>query len=92
MWRRDSAELYFQDTDQYLMSVPVLRGAVPVQEAPARLFALPIVPAPAGIDPRLHYAPTPRGDRFLINETVDHGRHQPITIVLNQLSELRRPR
>lgn len=89
VWRSDSAELYFLDAEQQLMAVPIQPGAVPVGAAPARLFSLPIVPSPPAIDPRLHYAPTRRGDRFLVNETVEQRNSAPITIVLNSSARFR---
>lgn len=88
-WRPDSSELYFVDPEQRLMAVPIQRGGVPVGTAPAPLFSLPVVPTPPGIDPRQLYAPTRRGDRFLVNQTVEQGNSPPITIVLNLTERLR---
>jgi Tol biopolymer transport system component len=88
-WRSDSAELYYIDRDQHLMAVKVRRAPTPLEGPPTRLFALPVVPTPPGIDPRLMYAPTSSGDRFLVNSAVEAGSQLPLTIVSNILERLR---
>lgn len=89
LWRRDSAELYYIDPDQHLVAASVSSTAPPINGQPARLFALPIVPTPPGIDPRLMYAATARGDRFLVNTSTEAGSVLPLTVVLNLSASLR---
>ena len=88
-WRRDGRELFYIAPDKKLMAVQVTAGASFESGAPAALFATR-VPATGLTDNRNHYVPGPDGQRFLVNNLVEEGNTQPITLVLNWAAGLKR--
>ena len=79
-WRDDGRELYYVAPDRTIISVPVTPGAALQLGTPTPLFhANPL--ADVG------YAPSPDGQRFLVN-SADTG-FQPPTVVLNWPTEVK---
>ena len=70
-----------------LMSVTVQPGLTTEFGVPAILFQTPIAGPNLGLD---HYAVTRDGQRFLILSSTESAASQPITVVLNWTSLLRR--
>jgi Tol biopolymer transport system component len=87
MWRRDGKELFYNDLDNRLMSVPVTTGSVFQAGAPQVLFQLPRRDGDAFIPPR--WSPSPDGKRFLfVAPTTQEG--VPFTVVLNWQAGLKK--
>jgi hypothetical protein len=85
-WRGDGKELYYLALDGKIMSVTVNTTGEFAADVPAMLF-----------DPRLPiaqvlnmYAPSPDGQRFLVDLPESGGRQDPMTLVLNWNAEMKR--
>jgi len=88
-WRRDGRELFYIAPDKKLMAVQITAGASFESGAPVALFTTR-VPATGLTDDRNHYVTAPDGQRFLVNNLVEEGTTQPITLVLNWAAGLKR--
>lgn len=88
-WRRDGRELFYVTPDKRLMAAAVTPGASFEAGAPATLFATRI-PTTSSIDDRNSFVPAADGQRFLVNNLVEEGNTQPITLVLNWAAGLNR--
>ena len=90
MWRRDGKELFYVSPDNSLMSVSVSAGGATLDFGrPALLFAT-VMPVGGIADDRNNYAPSPDGQRFLISTLADSTNLQPLILVLNWGSELKK--
>ncbi len=87
-WRRDGKELFYLAPDKRLMAGPVAAGASFEAGAPVALFPTRVPRADLTGD-RNHFAVTPDGQRFLVNNLLEEGNTQPITLVLNWASALK---
>jgi serine/threonine protein kinase/Tol biopolymer transport system component len=88
-WRRDGRELFYMAPDKKLMAVPIVPGDSFAPGSPIALFATH-VPAGSLTGNRNHYLVALDGKRFLVNDLLDEGNTQPITIVLNWAAALKR--
>jgi len=90
-WRRDGKELFYVAPDQKLMAVPVTADSSLAFAAgtPTPLFQVKMIPLPP-TQPRLQYAATANGNRFLVNTVVEPASPSPITVVLNWAAGLKR--
>jgi eukaryotic-like serine/threonine-protein kinase len=85
-WRSDGREIYYLSEDRKLMAVSV--GPGPSFGVPQTLFQTRV---PAGVNSnRTHYVPSRDGRRFLVNTQVDDPSPNPITVVLNWTSGLKK--
>jgi serine/threonine-protein kinase len=83
VWQRDGQELFYVSPDQKMMAVPIRLGATVEPGTPHELFVT------AGMT---GYAPSPDGQRFLVNVPVgsDNTAAPPITVVLNWTAAFRK--
>jgi serine/threonine protein kinase len=88
-WRPDGKELYYLAPDRNLMAVPVTPSASFDAGRPQVLFTTRM-PATGITDDRNSYIPSPDGNRFLLTKLVDDLNAQPLTLVLNWASELKK--
>ena len=88
-WSGNGKELFYIAPDKNLMAVPITPGASFEVGVPVTLFRTR-VPATAMVAERNNYVPMPDGQRFLINNLVEGGNTQPITVVLNWAANLKR--
>ncbi len=88
-WRRDGRELFYIAPDKTLMAVPIAAGNSFEPGSPVALFATSIPLGSLTAD-RNHFVVAADGQRFLINNLVDEGSKQPITLVLNWATDLKR--
>ena len=88
-WRRDGKELFYLSTDLKLMAVPIKLGTTVEPGTPQELFAT--AAAAFGIGP-IGYAPSPDGERFLVNVPAggEGATTAPITVVLNWQAGLKK--
>ena len=85
-WRADGREIYYLSEDRKLMAVSV--GTAPAFGVPKVLFQ---TRAPEGVTSRrTHYVPSRDGKRFLINTQTGDLLPNPITVVFNWQTELRK--
>jgi serine/threonine protein kinase/Tol biopolymer transport system component len=87
-WRRDGRELFYLAPDKTLMAVPIAAGNSLEPGTPATLFATQ-VPSTGLTGDRNHFIVTADGQRFLVNNVIDAGNKQPITLVLNWAANLK---
>ena len=87
-WRRDGRELFYLTPDKKIMAVTVTPGASFETGAPVTLFATR-VPTTGLTDDRNNFVPSADGQRFLVNNLVEEGNTQPVTLVLNWASALK---
>jgi hypothetical protein len=82
-WRRDGKELFYFSADQKLMAVPIKLSTSVEPGTPQELFTN------AGLT---GYAPSPDGQRFLVNVPADGeaAAAPPITVVLNWTAGLKK--
>ena len=82
-WRRDGKEIFFVSLDGYITAAPVSRSRSGGLEigAPAPLFPVEITGGPVLLNNTAHYWPTPDGQRFLVNVSIDPT--PPITLLYN---------
>ncbi|HVG30478.1 MAG TPA: protein kinase [Pyrinomonadaceae bacterium] len=88
-WRRDGRELFYLAPDKTLMAVPVAAGDSFEPGSPVALFATR-VPGGSLTGDRNHFVAAADGQRFLVNNLVDEGNTQPLTLVLNWAASLKR--
>jgi WD40 repeat protein len=85
-WRSDGREIYYLSEDRKLMAVSV--GPGPSFGVPHTLFQTRV---PAGVNSnRTHYVPSRDGRRFLVNTQIGDPSPNPITVVLNWTSGLKK--
>jgi hypothetical protein len=86
-WRRDGKELFYISSDRKLMAVEVKEnGATLESSVPKALFEMRIRGLPG---PRNYYDVSHDGQRFLVASTPEDAATQPMTVVLNWLSDLK---
>ncbi|MEP6782113.1 MAG: protein kinase [Acidobacteriota bacterium] len=83
-WRRDMKEIFYVSLDSKVTAVPI--SAPPGSRtlefgAPAPLFPVDITGGPILLNNTAHYWPTPDGQRFLINVSIDPT--PPINLLYN---------
>lgn len=87
-WRRDGKELFYISADRKLMAVEVTGDGPTFQSSvPKTLFEMRIRGLPG---PRNYYDVSHDGQRFLVASTPEEAATQPMTVVLNWLSDLKR--
>ena len=85
-WRADGREIYYLSEDRKLMAVS--HGTAPAFGVPKVLFQTRV---PEGVTSRrTHYVPSRDGKRFLINTQTGDLMPNPITVVINWQTELRK--
>ena len=88
MWRRDGKELYYLTPDEKLMAVDVNTTSSTFQAGnPKELFKPQLVPMSYF---RNIYVPSPDGQRFLMATPVSETKPEPITVVVNWQSMLKK--
>jgi serine/threonine protein kinase len=85
-WRGDGREIYYLSDDRKLMAVSV--GAGPSFDVPKVLFQTRV--AEGVTSRRTHYVPSRDGRRFLINTQTSDSPPNPITVVFNWQTELKK--
>jgi Tol biopolymer transport system component len=87
-WRRDGKELFYISPDRKLMAVEV-KGEGPTFESavPKMLFEVRVRVLPG---PRNYYDVSHDGQRFLVAATPEEAASQPLAVVLNWQSDLKR--
>jgi Tol biopolymer transport system component len=88
-WRGDGKEIFYLAADRMLMSVSIAGAASLQIGRPTPLFQA-AVPLTGIADARNSYVPTSDGQRFLINMLADTTNSQPLTLVLNWGSDLKK--
>ncbi len=90
-WRADGKELFYIAPDRNLMSVSIAESSTTTIEVgrPTTVFQT-IMPLSGITDDRNNYVPSRDGQRFLVNTLADTGNLQPLIMVLNWTSELKR--
>ena len=85
-WRGDGREIYYLSEDRKLMAVPVDAG--PSFGVPKPLFQTRVL---AGVNAlRMSYVPSRDGQRFLVNTQTGDPPPNPITVVLNWTTGLKK--
>jgi Tol biopolymer transport system component len=88
IWRRDGKELFYLTEDEKLMAVDVNTTSATFQVGiPKQLFQAQLVPIYYW---RNIYVPSPDGQRFLMLTPEGDGKPQPITVVVNWPTLLKR--
>ncbi len=88
MWRQDGKELYYLTPDDKLMAVDVDTTAAAFQAGiPRELFQTQLVPTSFW---RNIYVPAPDGQRFLMIAPASQAKPEPITVVMNWPTLLKR--
>ena len=85
-WSADGHEIYYLSKDRKLMAVPVVAGSS--FGVPKPLFQTKISAGVSGLN--MHYVPGRDGRRFLVNTQIGEPAPNPITIVLNWASALKK--
>jgi eukaryotic-like serine/threonine-protein kinase len=83
-WRRDGKEIFYVSLDSHVMaaSITTRPGSHALEfGAPASLFAVDITAGPISLNNTAQYWPTPDGQRFLINVSIDPT--PPINLLYN---------
>lgn len=88
-WRADGKELFYVAPDRSLMAVAIADGTTMEVGKPVVLFQT-VMPVSGITDDRNNFAPSKDGQRFLVNTLADTGNQQPLILVLNWASELKR--
>ena len=88
-WRRDGKEIFYIAPDKTLMAVAIAAGGSFEPGSAAALFATHI-PTGSLTGDRNHFVVSSDGQRFLLNNLVNEGNTQPVTLVLNWAAELKR--
>ena len=87
-WRRDGKELFYISSDRKLMAVEVKgEGSTFESSVPKTLFEMRIRGLPG---PRNYYDVSHDGQRFLVASTPEEAATQPMTVVLNWQSAVKR--
>ena len=88
MWRRDGKELYYLTPDEKLMAVDVNTTSAAFQAGiPRELFHVQLVPTSYW---RNIYLPSPDGQRFLMVVPATQAKPEPVTVVVNWPSMLKK--
>ena len=81
MWGDDGRKLYYMTPDNRMMEVSVTGSGDDLRlSSPVDLFQAPI---PNGGDSRPQYWPSPDGQRFLFNASIESAQPRTITVILN---------
>jgi hypothetical protein len=88
-WRGDGKELFYIAPGRNLMAVTIGGGTTLEVGRPVVLFQ-PTVPLTGITDDRNNYVTTQDGQRFLVNTLVDTTNSQPLTVVLNWASDIKK--
>ena len=86
LWRADGKELFFQGMDQTILVVDVHAGAIFEVGAPKALFTIAM--AAPGPYRGYRWAPSPDGQRFIINASSSDVAAGRFTVVSNWTQEL----
>jgi Tol biopolymer transport system component len=89
-WRGDGRELYYLASDGHLMAVSIVHRNTLDIGPPRPLFATQASGLTVGIVGQHQYAVTRDGQRFLVNEPLQHETPRPITVVVNWRAGLAR--
>jgi Tol biopolymer transport system component len=91
-WRGDGKELYYISPEGKMMAVTVKTGAVSFErEAPRVLFEARALLGASGSGPQGYvYDVTPDGRRFLVIDNASEAKAQPLTLITNWQSGLRK--
>ena len=90
-WRSDGKELYYAAPDNSLMAVSVAGSGATMDVGKPMLLFRALMPTGSGItDDRNNYVPAPDGQKFLISTLADSTNTQPLILVLNWGSEVRK--
>jgi Tol biopolymer transport system component len=87
-WRHDGRELFYIAPNKAIMAVPIASGSSFELGTPVALFDTR-VPSGSITGDRNNYVVAAGGQRFLINNLIDEGNTQPITIILNWARDLK---
>jgi len=88
MWRRNGKELFYVTPDEKLMAVDVDTTSAAFQAGiPRELFQTQLVPLSYW---RNIYVPSPDGQRFLMITPIGQGKQDPMTVVVNWPTLLRK--
>jgi eukaryotic-like serine/threonine-protein kinase len=87
-WSRDGKELFFLQTGNQIMAVPVLSGETFRIGTPTPLFVAR-AREPISSTDEMTYDVTPDGKRFLVNEPIKNANAPPIHVVFNLQSMLK---
>ena len=88
-WRSDGKELFYIAPDRSLMSVGI-GGSNSLEISRPTLLFQTVVPLTGITDDRNNYVPAKDGQRFLVNTLADTTNSQPLILVLNWSSDLKR--
>jgi Tol biopolymer transport system component len=83
-WRRDGKEIFYVSLDSHVMAASITTrpdGRALEFGVPASLFGVDITGGPILLNNTAHYWPTPDGQRFLINVSIDPT--PPINLLYN---------
>jgi eukaryotic-like serine/threonine-protein kinase len=90
MWRRDGKELFYLTLDEKLMAVDVNSVSPGFQAGiPKELFQAQPIPTPLWYWRNI-YVPSSDGQRFLMLSPAGEARQEPITVVVNWMSLLKK--
>jgi len=88
-WRGDGKEIFYLAPDRTLMAVTISGGTTLNPGRPTILFQTS-VPLSGITDDRNNYTPSQDGQRFIVNTLVDAANAQPLTVVLNWATDLKK--
>jgi Tol biopolymer transport system component len=88
-WRSDGKELFYIAPDRNLMAVSIEGSLTLAVGRPTVLFQT-LMPLSGITDDRNNFAPSKDGQRFLINTLAESANTQPLILVLNWASEMKR--
>jgi serine/threonine-protein kinase len=90
-WRHDGRELFYVDSDERLVAVPVAAGRDFVPGKPTPLFTLPIGPEINVFGAAYVYVVAPGGQRFLISvQSTGVAQRVPLIVTTNWTSLLKK--
>ena len=88
-WRSDGKELYYIAPDRNLMVVSIEGGSTLSIGRPTVLFQT-LMPLSSITDDRNNYVPAKDGQRFLVNMLAESANSQPLILVLNWVTDVKR--
>ena len=88
-WRGDGKEIFYLAPDRNLMAVTISGGTTIDPGRPVVLFQTS-VPLSGIEDDRNNYVPTRDGQRFIVNSLAEASNAQPLVLVLNWASDLKK--
>ena len=87
-WRGDGKELFFQGPDQSMLAADIRAGTTFVAGTPKILFRIPL--AAPGLYRGYRCAPSPDGQRFLVNASSGEATAGRFIVATNWTSELKK--